>query len=162
MSADAFARCPIWTGHAWAFGIDVPASLIVPSGAGAEPHLGRLLMTPIDPDFPNRLQAGDVLVAGHFGGGTTDEAPIRALRDARVGAVLAATLDPAFARLALEAGFPAVEVHEALAIHTGEVLRIDLEGGRVANQSSGDRYPIRNLDESKLAIYRSRFDGTDV
>jgi 3-isopropylmalate/(R)-2-methylmalate dehydratase small subunit len=162
MSADAFARCPIWTGHAWAFGIDVPASMIVPPTAAREPHPGRLLMTPVDPDFPSRLEPGDILVAAHFGGGTTDDAPVRALRDARVGAVLAATLDPTFARLALEAGFPAVEVHEALAIHTGEVLRVDLEGGRVANQSSGDRYPIRNLDESKLVVYRSRFDGAEA
>ena len=152
-------RCPIWTGNAWAFGIDVPAEVIVPGGRADDPSPGRLLMTPIDAEFPSRLQAGDVLVAGSFGVGTRDDGPVRAMRDAGVGAVLASALDPVFTRLAVAAGLPAIEVYEALAIHTGEVLRVDLEGGRVVNLSSGDRYPIRNLDEATLETYRQRLAG---
>jgi len=45
-------------------------------------------------------------------------------------------------------------VNESLAIHTGERLRVDLEGSRVVNMSSGDRYPIRNVDDALLARFR--------
>ena len=56
--------------------------------------------------------------------------------------------------LALPFGLPAVEVNESLAIHTGARLRVDLEGSRVVNLSSGDRYPIRNVSEAMLERFR--------
>jgi len=166
MSGDE--RCPILTGRAWAFGPDVPASCIAPARtehADAPAELlmtpvdpAELLMTPVDPEFPSRVQVGDFLVAGRFGSGTTDAGPVRAICAAGVGAVVASRLDPTFTRLALSAGLPVVEVYEALGIHTGEILRVDLEGARVVNLSSGDRYPIRNLDEEMLVEYRRRLD----
>ena len=120
------------------------------------PAPGALLLTPIDPGFPTRVEKGDILVAGRFAFGTTDVGPVRAIAAAGIAAVVASTLDPTFARLAREAGLPVVEVYEALAIHTGEILRVDLEGVRVVNMSSGDRYPIRNMDDETLDGYRSR------
>jgi 3-isopropylmalate/(R)-2-methylmalate dehydratase small subunit len=145
---------PIVTGKAWAFGIDVPADQILPPGEEAARDPARYVMTPIDPDFPARLAPGDIVVGGTFAAGTRDDLPVRALRAAGVAAVVASRLDPTFARLAVHAGLPAVEIHEALAIHSGAVLRVDLEGTRVVNLSSGDRYPIRNLDDATLARYR--------
>lgn len=91
---------------------------------------------------------------GGFAAGTADDAGVRAMLARGIAAVIAYSLDPAFARAALERGLPAVEVWEALAIHTGETLRLDLEGTRVVNMSSGDRYPIRNVDDAYLARFR--------
>jgi hypothetical protein len=38
--------------------------------------------------------------------------------------------------------------------HTGDRLRINLEAGTIANQSSGDRQPVRNLTEPVVARLR--------
>ncbi|MDG2303847.1 MAG: hypothetical protein P8R42_04180 [Candidatus Binatia bacterium] len=152
--SDDTPYCPILTGRVWAFGLEVPADCIAPPKAATAAEPGALLMTPIDPDFPTRVQVGDMLVAGSFGSDTVDEGPIRAIRAAGISAVLATTLDPSFARLALAAGLPVIEIYEAMGIHTGETLRVDLEGARVVNMSSGNRYPIRNLDDDILQTYR--------
>lgn len=154
-----YERCPILTGRVWAFGLDAPADCIVPVGTSPTGGLGGLLMTPVDPDFPGRVERGDILVAGSFGAGTSDEAPVQAIVDAGIAAVVGSTIDPVFGRLALTAGLPVVEIYEAIGIHTGEILRVDLEGARVVNMSSGNRYPIRNLDDDTLEAYRHHLDG---
>ncbi len=162
MSDDAgHERCPILTGRAWAFGLDVPAECIVPPGAARAKAPGELLMTPVDPGFPTRVKRGDILVAAAFGADTTDEGPVRAVLEAGIAAVVASTIDPAFARHALAAGLPVLEIYEALGIHTGEVLRVDLEGARVVNLSSGNRYPIRNLDDAMLEAYRRNLEESE-
>ena len=159
MSDDpGYERCPILTGRVWAFGLEVPADCIVPAGATASDDPAGLLMTPIDPEFPTRVEAGDILVAGSFGGDTVDEGPIRAIRAAGISAIVASSLDASFSRFALAAGLPVLEIYEAMGIHTGETLRVDLEGARVVNMSSGNRYPIRNLDEAMLETYRRELD----
>jgi len=146
-------RCPILTGRAWAFGLGVTADLILPPGTARD--AGALLMTPIDPDFPARLEPGDILVGGgDFARGTRDDAGVRAMLERGVAAVVASSFDASFARHALERGLPAIEVNESLAIHTGAQLRVDIEGSRVVNMSSGDRYPIRNVDDALLARFR--------
>ena len=71
-------RYPILTGRVWAFGLEVPASSIVPPGAVGADSPADLLMTPIDPGFPDRVSTGDLLVAGRFATGTTDIGPVRA------------------------------------------------------------------------------------
>lgn len=149
-------RCPIVTGRVWAFGLEVPADCILPPPSSDEEpdSLGALLMTPIDPDFPSQIEPGDILVAGAFGTGTTDARPARALRAAGIAAIVSSSLDSVFVEQALAVGLPVVEIYEALALHSGETLRVDLEGGRVVNMSSGNRYPIRNLSDAMLETYR--------
>ena len=75
-------------------------------------------------------------------------------------AVVASSFDPIFSQHARAAALPLVEIYEALALHTGESLRVDLEGARIVNMSSGNRYPIRNLDEEVLEVYRRRLETT--
>lgn len=155
MSGSSWPRCPILTGRAWALGLDVTADLILPPARDPATPPGDLLLTPIDPDFPQRVADGDILVGGGgFAAGTRDDAGVRAMLARGIAAVVAYSLDPGFARAALERGLPAVEVNEALAIHTGATLRVDLEGTRVVNMSSGDRYVIRNVDDAFLARFR--------
>jgi 3-isopropylmalate/(R)-2-methylmalate dehydratase small subunit len=157
--SDVSARgdsCPIVTGRAWAFGPGVTAELIVPRARWGETRPGPLLMTAVDPSFPERVDRGDVLVGGEdFGAGSVDDTPVRAIRDAGASAVVAYSFDESFAGFAVACGLRAVAVNEALAIHTGARLRIDLEGYRVVNLSSGDRYPIRNLSDDVLERYRA-------
>jgi len=149
-------RLPILTGRAWAFGLDVTADLIVQPEHRGVSDPGRFLLTAVDPTFPARVARGDFVVGGgDFAAGTDDDSGVRALLDAGIAALIAFSFDACFARHALDRGLPAVEVNESLAIHTGARLRVDLEGSRVVNLSSGDRYPIRNLSDDMLGRLRA-------
>jgi hypothetical protein len=50
---------------------------------------------------------------------------------------------------------PALEVDAPAVFHTGARMRLNLEAGTIANLSSGDRQPIRNLTEELLDRLRA-------
>ena len=137
----------ILSGSAWALGLDVPAELIG--------HTADEVFASIDPELAKRFAPADILVAGSFGAGTTDARQVRALLDLGIGAIVANEIDPTFATHARACGFRAARIGEALAIRTGDQLRVDFEGARIANQSTGDRYPIRNADDNTLKELRT-------
>ncbi|MBU6282883.1 hypothetical protein KGQ64_11630, partial [bacterium] len=151
-------RLPILVGSAWTLGLDVPADLILPPAPGAAGEQG--ILASVDPGLAGRIRPGDFLVGGgDFGRGVRASQAVDALRAAGIAAVVAHSIDPAFQEAADRAGLPAVQVNEALVVHTGARLRVDLEGGRVVNMSSGDRFPIRNLHEARLERLRSALDA---
>ena len=143
-------RLPILVGTAWALGLDVPAAVLLPLGGPG----GRVLEA-IEPGLAGRIEHGDFLVGGdRFGRGERAGEAARALRDLGVAAVVAHSFDGNFQAAEDRIGLAAVQLNEALVIHTGARLRVDLEGGRVVNMSSGDRFPIRHLGEDRLATLR--------
>jgi len=151
-------RLPVITGRAWSFADGLRASDVLPCVAADEPPAtaARRLFAGIDPTLAARLTPGDVLVAGQqLGGGPGGAAAARALHAAGIVAVIAASYADGFADALLTAGVPALEVDAPAVFHTGQRLRINLEGGTIANLSSGDRQPVRNLTEPLLARLRN-------
>lgn len=145
---------PIVSGRAWALGLDAPAALI-----GSE---SSRVLAEVDESLAARIRAGDMLVAGRFGDGTTDSAPVRALLELGIGAVLADAIDENFAAFAATFGLRVVVLSEALGIRTGDQLRVDFEGARVVNHSTGNRYPIRNLDGDLLQKYHRSIEAANA
>src|SRR2546425_641174 len=76
-------------------------------------------------------------------------------RDARVIAVVAGSFAPGFAEAVLAAGLPPLEVDAPAVFHTGQRMRLNLEAGTIANLSSGDRLPVRNLSEELMERLRA-------
>jgi 3-isopropylmalate dehydratase small subunit len=70
-------------------------------------------------------------------------------------AVVAGSFAPGFDEVALAAGLVPLEVDAPGIFHTGHRLRMNLEGGTIANLSSGDRQPVRNLTEALLDRLRA-------
>lgn len=103
---------------------------------------------------PAGFGAGDFLVGTAACGRGLDAGAVRALRAAGVAALIATSVDPAFFAAALAAGLPALAVEEALAIKSGDRLRVDIETFRVANRASGDRYIVKNLGDAEIARLR--------
>ena len=158
----AAPRIPVLTGRAWSFADRLRASDVLPVGASNEPpaEATRRLFADIDPTLAARLAPGDVLVAGQqLGAGPGAVAAARALHAAGFAAVIAASYADGFADALLDAGIPALEVDAPAVFHTGQRLRINLEGGTIANLSSGDRQPVRNLTEALLARLRDLLAG---
>jgi 3-isopropylmalate/(R)-2-methylmalate dehydratase small subunit len=150
-------RLPVLTGRAWAFADNLTARDILPSrfAADAPAVAAGRLFADLDAALAARLHAGDVLVAGHdLGAGPGGREAARALAAARLIAVVAGSFAPGFEEAVLEAGLPALEVDAPAIFHTGQRMRLNLEAGTIANLSSGDRLPVRNLTEGLVARLR--------
>ncbi len=158
MAGRSDVRLPVLAGRAWAFADDLCAEDILPARfarlTGSES--ARRLFADLDATLAARLRDGDVLVAGQqLGGGTGGPEAARALAAAGVIAVVAGSFAPGFAEAVLAAGLPPLEVDAPAIFHTGQRLRLNLEAGTIANLSSGDRLPVRNLTEELVERLRA-------
>ncbi|MDO4539536.1 MAG: 3-isopropylmalate dehydratase small subunit [Syntrophomonadaceae bacterium] len=133
------------TGKVYKFGHDVDTDAIIPARYlnSADPaELARHCMEDADPSFPEKVQAGDIIVAGkNFGCGSSREhAPI-AIKAAGVSCVVAHSFARIFYRNAINIGLPILECAQAAEeIMEGDRLEAELESGRIRNVSSGKEY----------------------
>lgn len=151
-------RLPVLTGRAWTFADALGAADILPSRYATLPvsEAAAHLFEDLDASVAAALRSDDVLVAGQgLGAGHDGAAAARALRRAGMIAVVAASFADGFAAHCLAAGLPPLEVDAPSVFHTGQRLRINLEAGTIANLSSGDRQPVRNLTEVLLDRLRA-------
>ena len=151
-------RLPVLTGRAWTFADELAAADVLPSRfAGVPaPAAATHLFADIDPGLARELRAGDVLVAGqNLGSGPGGAEAAHALAAAGFIAVVASSFAAGFADAVLAAGLPPLEVDAPAMFHTGQQLRINLEGGTISNLSSGDRQAVRNLTDPLLERLRA-------
>jgi len=141
----------ILQGKVWTFGDNVDTDLIIAARYlnTSEPSaLAKYVMEDADPEFVNKMQVGDIIVAGeNFGCGSSREhAPI-ALKAAGVAAVIAPTFARIFYRNAFNMGLPIFELPEASEIVEGDVVRIDMESGKVFNETQNKSYDFTPIPE---------------
>jgi len=99
----------------------------------------------LDPDFVNRIEAGDMIVAGsNFGcGSSREEAPVT-LKAAGISAIIAHSFARIFFRNCLNIGLPIFECPEAAsAIAESSRVQVDTETGAIENRDSGACYQAR-------------------
>ncbi len=155
------APLPTLTGRAWAFGIQLTTTDILPTRFADSPatESRHQLFGDLDASFAARLEAGDMLIAEeHQGTPATAEPALRALQEAGVVVLAARRFDPAVEMAALAAGIAPVALDAPAFLRTGDRLRVDLEAAKIVNLSSGDRAAIRNLDDERRAALRTMFD----
>ena len=129
-------------GRVWKYGDNVDTDAIIPArylNVSTAEELAAHCMEDIDSGFAGAVQPGDVIVAGeNFGCGSSREHAPLAIKGAGVGCVVARSFARIFFRNAIGVGLPILEspaaVDDALA---GHILEIDLEGGRIRNQTTG-------------------------
>lgn len=110
-------------------------------------ELAAHCMQDVDAEFVERVQPGDVIVAGvNFGCGSSREhAPI-AIKAAGISAVIAATFARIFYRNALNIGLPIIEAPEAAErINAGDRVTVDTEAGTIVNHTTGEQFTFAPL-----------------
>ena len=132
------------TGKVWNFGSNIDTDLIIAArylNSSDPDHLAKYVMEDADPDFPSKVQPGDIIVAGeNFGCGSSREhAPI-ALKAAGVAAVIAPTFARIFYRNAFNMGLPIFELENAEEIIEGQEISIDLDAGTIENKDTNKSY----------------------
>jgi 3-isopropylmalate dehydratase small subunit len=132
-------------GKAWKFGHDVDTDAIIPARYlnTIDPReLASHCMEDADPDFPQKVKAGDIIVAGkNFGCGSSREhAPI-AIKEAGVSCVIARTYARIFYRNAFNIGLPIFESDQASErIDEGDQVSVDVEAGVIKNLTKNEEY----------------------
>ncbi len=132
------------TGKVWNFGANIDTDIIIAArylNSSDPQHLAKYVMEDADPEFPNKLGKGDIIVAGeNFGCGSSREhAPI-ALKAAGVAAVVAPSFARIFYRNAFNMGLPIFELPESLEIKEGESISIDFDAGTIFNNTTKTSY----------------------
>ena len=127
----------IITGKVWKFGDNIDTDLIIAARYlnSSDPHkLAEHVMEDADPNFVKKLNPGDIIVAGeNFGCGSSREhAPI-ALKAAGVAAVVAKSFARIFYRNSFNMGLPIFELKESDEISEGELIKIDMDSGKIEN-----------------------------
>ena len=112
------------------YGDNIDTDVIIPArylNSSDPDELAKKCMEDIDPEFVNRVQKGDIMVANkNFGCGSSREhAPI-AIKAAGIGCVIAETFARIFYRNAINIGLPIIECAEAAKeIEAGDTVEID-------------------------------------
>ena len=99
--------------------------------------MAKYIFEDIDPDFAARVKPGDILIAGeNFGCGSSREQAPQALKMAGFTAVVAKDFARIFYRNAFNIGLLLIECNTDF-IDDGDELEIDINGGKLKNNSKG-------------------------
>ncbi len=118
-------------------------------------HLAAHALEDLDPTFKDRVQPGDILVAGeNFGCGSSREQAPLALKAVGISAVIATYFARIFFRNAINIGLPVVEIgqHD---IQPGSIVTIDLLRGEVTDATREVMYTAVKMPEVMVAILQS-------
>jgi len=131
-------------GKVWRFGKDIDTDLIIAArylNTSDPQELAKHVMEDADPEFVNKMSAGDIIVADeNFGCGSSREhAPI-ALKASGVSAVIAPTFARIFYRNAFNMGLPIFELQEANEIEEGDEITVDMDSGTITNNTKNQTY----------------------
>jgi 3-isopropylmalate/(R)-2-methylmalate dehydratase small subunit len=131
-------------GKVWNFGKDIDTDLIIAArylNTSVPEELAKHVMEDADPKFVEKMEPGDLIVAGeNFGCGSSREhAPI-ALKAAGVAAIIAPTFARIFYRNAFNMGLPIFELPESAEINEGDRIKVDMDAGTITNLTQNKEY----------------------
>ena len=138
-------------GKVWKFGKNIDTDVIIAArylNTSDPKELAKHIMEDADPQFTQKMQPGDIIVAGeNFGCGSSREhAPI-ALKAAGIAAVIAPSFARIFYRNAFNMGLPIFELQEVDEIEEGDIVKIDMESGEIINETKNKSYKFTPIPE---------------
>ncbi|MGB3904448.1 MAG: 3-isopropylmalate dehydratase small subunit [Anaerolineae bacterium] len=147
----------VFKGRAWVVGDDIDTDMIyhgsyLPLTDPQEMAKHALEYVPGMEDFTDRVQPGDILVAGrNFGCGSSREHAVITLQYNDVAAIVAESFSRIFYRNAVNLGFTILEVPGVTReVETGDELEVDANTGRIWNLTKGTEVqgtPLSGLEK---------------
>lgn len=147
-------------GRVWKFGDDISTDLIISGKYKFRTmdldELAKHAMEGADPEFPRKVNKGDIIVGGrNFGCGSSREQAPQALKHLGVGAIVAESFARIFYRNAINVGLPAVESRSVPeSTKPGDELEVDLDKGTIKNISSGEKFSVKPMPDFLLRILK--------
>jgi len=132
-------------GTVWKFGDNIDTDVIIPAPylvTTDSVELGKHCMEPADPEFSEKIQPGDIIVAGkNFGCGSSREHAPMAIKGAGISCVVAENFARIFFRNAFNMGLPIFEAPGVFeGIEAGDRISINQETGEIVDHTNGVRF----------------------
>ncbi|QSZ27382.1 3-isopropylmalate dehydratase small subunit [Aceticella autotrophica] len=132
-------------GKAIKYGDNVDTDVIIPArflNTSDPKELALHCMEDIDKNFKNKVNKGDIMVAGYnFGCGSSREHAPLAIKESGISCVIAKSFARIFYRNSINIGLPILECSDAVdAIEEGDLISIDTESGSIKNITKGEIY----------------------
>jgi 3-isopropylmalate/(R)-2-methylmalate dehydratase small subunit len=139
---------PVLKGKVHKYGADVNTDVIIPArylNVSEPAELAKYCMEDIDPEFVNRVEPGDIIVATtNFGCGSSREHAPLAIKACGISCIIAKTFARIFFRNAINIGLPLLECDKAVDnTEAGDVLEVDLASGKIKNLTSGMEFAAK-------------------
>ncbi|MCP4631533.1 MAG: 3-isopropylmalate dehydratase small subunit [candidate division Zixibacteria bacterium] len=143
-------------GKAHKFGDDISTDHIAPGRLfhlrSNLPELAKHVLEDADPEFASKVQPNDFVVGGNnFGLGSSREHAPTIIKLAGVGAVLAKSFARIFFRNSINVGLP-VLICDTDKINPGDVLEVDLTGGKIKDLTNGIELSFAPLPDVMIKI----------
>ena len=142
----------IFNGKAIKYGDNVDTDVIIPArylNTIDKKELASHCMEDIDKNFVNKVEAGDIMIAGNnFGCGSSREhAPI-AIKESGISLVIAKSFARIFYRNSINIGLAILECPEAAErISEGDKVEADLDKGIIFNRTTGESFETKPFPE---------------
>lgn len=139
------------------YGDNIDTDVIIPArylNSSVPEELAKHCMEDLDKEFLNKLNNGDILVAGrNFGCGSSREhAPI-SIKASGVSCVIAKSFARIFYRNAINIGFPILECSEAVDdLETEHEVEVDFINGIIKNKTLKKEYRAQSFPEFMVEI----------
>ncbi len=132
-------------GRVFKYPDNVDTDVIIPArylNTSDAQELAKHCMEDIDKTFTERVQSGDIIVAGwNFGCGSSREHAPLTIKTNGVSCVIAKSFARIFYRNSINIGLPILECEQAAEeINDGDDLSIDFDKGIITNNSTGKTY----------------------
>lgn len=152
MSADVTTH----RGRAWTFGDNIPTDAITPTEYVMESMAVRLehVLEDRNPDFPSGVARGDIVVAGHHFGQSSGRAVApKTLKATGISCIVAESFARTFYRNGFEIGLPLLTCPGVTGlVSEGDEVSVDLEAGRVTNETTGESLDCDPVDPFLLEM----------
>ena len=137
-------------GHVFKYGDNVDTDVIIPArylNSYDAQELASHAMADIDPEFVNKVQPGDIIVANkNFGCGSSREHAPLCLKTAGVSCVIAETFARIFYRNAINIGLPVIVCKDLPDdVKTGDTMELSMSDGTA--HANGKTYSCTKLPE---------------
>jgi len=142
----------IFNGKAIKYGDNVDTDVIIPArylNTIDKKELASHCMEDIDRNFVNKVEAGDIMIAGNnFGCGSSREhAPI-AIKESGISLVIAKSFARIFYRNSINIGLAILECPDAAErISEGDKVEADLDKGIIYNRTTGESFETKPFPE---------------
>ena len=146
-------------GHVFKYGDNVDTDVIIPArylNTADAKELAKHCMEDIDTTYVEKVQPGDIMVAGwNFGCGSSREHAPLVIKTCGTGCVIAKSFARIFYRNAINIGMPILECPQAAdEIQAGEEVAVDFDTGVITNKTTGNTYQAEPFPEFIQNIIR--------
>ena len=139
-------------GHVFKYPDNVDTDVIIPArylNTSDAKELAKHCMEDIDAEYVNKVQPGDIMIAGwNFGCGSSREHAPLVIKTCGTGCVIDKSFARIFYRNAINIGMPILECEQAAEeIQPGDQVAVDFDTGIIRNITAGKTYQAEPFPE---------------